>query len=144
MRRCPLRRRLLLCAELRRARVAIMARAHVAIEADMRPRGGIDEQVIELVLASGSDILLGGVWRASTRGRQVHNASGAAIAESIIKSCSAESALSAHRPPRRAASEDRSITRHASVVAAAHAGSISRREPCDTSVGFEHSRKSST
>eukprot|EP00965_Chrysotila_dentata_P176123 5815632-Pleurochrysis_carterae.AAC.2 len=145
MRRCPLRRHLLPRAELKRqAQVAIMARAHVATGADMRPRG-TDEPVVELALIGGSGISLDGVRRTNSRGRQVHNASGAAIAESMIKSCSAKSASSAHRPrPRRAASEDRAITWRANVAAAAHAGSMFRREACDTSVGFEHSGKFST
>eukprot|EP00965_Chrysotila_dentata_P140074 4630665-Pleurochrysis_carterae.AAC.1 len=60
-----------------------MARAHVAIEADMRPRGN-GGHAFGPVLVSGSDAVLSGVRRVSSRGRHVNNASGAATAESMI------------------------------------------------------------
>eukprot|EP00965_Chrysotila_dentata_P260993 6214105-Pleurochrysis_carterae.AAC.6 len=122
-----LTRRLPLRAELRQARVAIMARAHVAIEADMRQRGNGRHAVGQRCEA-----------REKPR-RHVNNASGAAIVESMISLCDAKSASSARRPPCRAAAEEGTITRHASVMAAVHAGSKSRREASDTSAGFEHS-----
>eukprot|EP00965_Chrysotila_dentata_P099152 3278457-Pleurochrysis_carterae.AAC.1 len=58
MRRCPLRRCLLLRAELRRTRVAAIARAHVAKGADIRPRG-IGGHAAASALAGGADVVLG-------------------------------------------------------------------------------------
>eukprot|EP00965_Chrysotila_dentata_P091485 3020930-Pleurochrysis_carterae.AAC.2 len=58
MRRCPLRRCLLLRAAFRRTRVAAMARAHVANGADMRPR--IGGQSVASSLVGGADVVHGG------------------------------------------------------------------------------------
>eukprot|EP00965_Chrysotila_dentata_P076324 2520856-Pleurochrysis_carterae.AAC.2 len=58
MRRCPLRRCLLLCAEFRRTRIAAIAQAHVAKGADIRLRG-IGRQAASLALAGGADVVLG-------------------------------------------------------------------------------------
>eukprot|EP00965_Chrysotila_dentata_P180362 5954817-Pleurochrysis_carterae.AAC.1 len=58
MRRCPLRRCLLLRAEFRRTGVAVIARAHVANGADIRPRGiGGHSAVSSLV--GGADVAFG-------------------------------------------------------------------------------------
>eukprot|EP00965_Chrysotila_dentata_P180363 5954817-Pleurochrysis_carterae.AAC.2 len=56
-------------------------------------------------------------------------------------SCIAKSALSASRPPRRAACNMRAVARQAIVVAADHTGLKSRQEACDTRIGFELSGK---
>eukprot|EP00965_Chrysotila_dentata_P168031 5548804-Pleurochrysis_carterae.AAC.1 len=56
-------------------------------------------------------------------------------------SCIVRSALSASRPPRRAACDARAVARQAIVAIAEYAGLKSRQDACDTRVGFEISGK---
>eukprot|EP00965_Chrysotila_dentata_P142607 4713707-Pleurochrysis_carterae.AAC.1 len=81
MRRCPLRRCLLLRAKFRRTRDAVIARAHVANGADIRP-WGTGGHTAALALDGGADVALGVEQCEMSRGTQSASASGTANAAS--------------------------------------------------------------